>query len=190
MFWLDLVLASVALLVTPTTWLIDGNNLKGQRPVPSNREDIKSKLEEIFMNDKDRQGSTSSNNVVLIFDGRKGESPFRHKQLYPVENDGGEAAFLEVIITTDGQSADDFMLEWLKEEEKEQRVKDRIVAVTADKELQQLLVLEGGLYKAGGSIVHPLKFWVNVLPRLIELPKRTGKKSKRDSNAFPQSQED
>ena len=79
----------------------------------------------------------------------------------------------ETIITPGGESADDFMVAWLQEHNNSSKSR-RVVAVTADKELQRRLITTGRLYENDGSILHPLKFWVNTLPNLID--KRIKKK--------------
>ena len=183
MKWFDLAPASLSVVLLsagtrtntrPTCWLIDGNNLKGQRPVPSDRDLIKIKLEQILSVDSSSTAKTSSEesvnsnpSVVLVFDGMKGESPSRQNQSFP-----GGATF-ETIITPGGESADDFMVAWLQEHNNSSKSR-RVVAVTADKELQRRLITTGRLYENDGSILHPLKFWVNTLPNLID--KRTKKK--------------
>jgi hypothetical protein len=129
-----------------TTWVIDGNNLKGQRGVPSERQAIADRLKMITRHN-------NQTNVVLVFDGRRGEEGAFHC------DECHHGSQFHFVVTELPQSADDYIVDAVSTQQ------GRVHVVTADKELGLRARQTRNL--RGGAIVNPLKFWKNYIPNLI-----------------------
>jgi predicted RNA-binding protein with PIN domain len=154
------------------TWLIDGNNLKAQSKVPSEREILALKLKPLT------EPSTRNyvTNVALVFDGRRGEASSFETN---ISDDGGGT--FQTVVTPDFQTADDYIVKALEQDE---FGPGRVHVVTADRELQHRVAATKKMN--GGAVIHPVKFWRNYLP--IILTTRDGKKKgKKDGNNQPKA---
>jgi predicted RNA-binding protein with PIN domain len=147
---------SLTTTTTTTTWFIDGNNLKGQRAVPSDRETIVEKLKPMTEQITPKNKSYHTTNVVLVFDGRRGESASVHT--HPMTNTGST---FQTIVAGLPQSADDYIVETI---EKNDFVPGRAHVVTADRVLKMRVLQTKNLN--GGAVVDPAKFWTYYLPNL------------------------
>jgi predicted RNA-binding protein with PIN domain len=154
-----------------TTWLIDGNNLKAQSKVPSERQILALKLKPLT----EPSTRNYATNVALVFDGRRGEASSSFET--NLSDDGG-GIFL-TVITPDFQTADDYIVKALEQEE---FGIGRVHVVTADRELQHRVVATKQMN--GGAVIHPVKFWRDHLPSLTA---RDGKKGKKDGNNQPKA---
>ena len=139
---------SVLLVVgkKPTTWFIDGNNLLGHKGTTKSRDTLAEKLKPI----------DSAESVVLVFDGRKGEST----------NECTEGNF-RLVELGEGLSSDDFILEEIKGIAAKSKVR-RIQLVTADRQLRKLALATRPSVK---GVVNPVTFWRKYLPRMSGLKK-------------------
>ena len=154
-----------------TTWLIDGNNLKAQSKVPSERQMLVSKLKPLT----EPSTRNYATNVALVFDGRRGESSSFETNI----SDDGGGIFL-TVITPDFQTADDYIVKALEQDE---FGPGRVHVVTADRELQHRVVATKQMN--GGAVIHPVKFWRDYLPSLTA---RDGKKrGKKDGDNQPKA---
>lgn len=163
MLVVSLGIAVVSGLMKTTTWLIDGDNLRCSRGVPSYRTDLIRELK-IVASPKSRthekQGDKISN-VVLVFDGKHNET--FHSTTCP-------DTWFECIIT-DGRKkekdrADTFIVNHVMPKIKEEFEYGDIHVVTADRELQKRARATGCMKR--GSTVCPQKFWKQYLPVLQE----------------------
>lgn len=145
------VIFSFALAVArkPTTWLIDGNNFLGQKGTPRDPEILTEKLKPV---------AESSDSVVLVFDGRPGDS--RKEQ--------SEGSFRSIKLE-EGMSADDFILEEIQSIATESK-QNRVKLVTADKRLRSFALDTRPTVK---TVVNPKVFWRKHYPRMSGLKKRT-----------------
>jgi hypothetical protein len=132
----------------PTTWLIDGNNVLGQKGTPREPQILADKLKPV----------SNFEHLILVFDGRPGIES---------RTELSEGQFRQVQLE-EGKSADDFILEEIRaigEQSKTNRVK----LVTADKRLRSFALNNRPTVK---SVVNPLTFYKKYLPRMAGLKKR------------------
>mmetsp|Transcript_9780 Transcript_9780/g.17873 ORF Transcript_9780/g.17873 Transcript_9780/m.17873 type:complete len:152 (+) Transcript_9780:182-637(+) len=118
----------------PTTWLIDGNNFLGQKGTPRDGDILAERLRPI--------ATTAAEQVVLVFDGRKGETE---------RSDVIEGPLFRMVHLEEGEIADDFILKEIQaisEANKSNRVK----LVTADKRLRSAALSTRPTVK---SVVNP-----------------------------------
>jgi predicted RNA-binding protein with PIN domain len=155
-----------------TTWLIDGNNLKAQSKVPSERQILALKLKPLT----EPSLRNYATNVALVFDGRRGEASSLETN---ISNGGGGGIFL-TVVTPDFQTADDYIVKALEQDE---FGPGRVHVVTADRELQQRVVATKQMN--GGAVIHPVKFWRDHLPSLTAGGDK--KKGKKDANNQPKA---
>ena len=145
--FLKIFLAGLAVGKKPTTWLIDGNNFLGQKGTPRDPEILAGKLKHI----------ASGEELVLVFDGRPGES----------RNELSEGNFRHVKLE-EGMSADDFILEEIRAIAADSK-KNRVKLVTADKRLRSFALDTRPTVK---SVVNPKTFWRKYFPRMSGMKKR------------------
>lgn len=131
----------------PTTWLIDGNNFLGQKGTPRKPEVLTEKLKPVAVSDS----------VVLVFDGRPGDS----------RTEQSEGSF-RTIKLEEGMSADDFILEEIRTIAAESK-QNRVKLVTADKRLRSFALDTRPTVK---TVVNPIVFWRKYYPRMSGMKKR------------------
>jgi hypothetical protein len=131
----------------PTTWLIDGNNFLGQKGTPRKADVLTEKLKPVALSDS----------VVLVFDGRPGDS----------RTEQSEGSF-RTIKLEEGMSADDFILEEIQTIAAESK-QNRVKLVTADKRLRSFALDSRPTVK---TVVNPLVFWRKYYPRMSGMKKR------------------
>lgn len=142
-------LIHTALLVVgkkPTTWFIDGNNLLGHKGTTNSRDVLAERLKPI----------ESAESVVLVFDGRPGETV----------NEKFEGNF-RLIELGEGMSTDDFILNEIKDIAATSKVR-RVQVVTADRQLRRLALASRPSVK---GVINPVTFWRKYLPRMSGLKK-------------------
>ena len=147
--------AALAVGKKPTTWLIDGNNFLGQKGTPRDAEVLADKLKPI----------ASTDSLVLVFDGRPGES----------RNELSEGKFRHVKLE-EGMVADDFILEEIRAIAAESK-QNRVKLVTADKRLRSFALDTRPTVK---SVVNPKVFWRKYFPRMSGMKKRTEEEEKSE----------
>ena len=120
---------------------VDGNNLMAQRKVTKGREALAARL-----------AGVRGAEVVLVFDGREGESHVEsgHDPRVVVTS-GGEGS--------ERESADEWIVEQLYGGTSPSRTTD-VSIVTADK------LLRREAQRAAAATINPVKFWRRYLPRL------------------------
>ena len=127
----------------PTTWIIDGNNLLAQKGTSKDREVLAEKLKSIH--------SIGAESVVLVFDGRPGDSFLEHHQ----------GSFQQVQLA-EGVSSDHYILEEIAAIVATSKVR-RVQVVTADRELRRLALESRPIVK---GVINPITFWKKYLPRM------------------------
>mmetsp|Transcript_3251 Transcript_3251/g.7408 ORF Transcript_3251/g.7408 Transcript_3251/m.7408 type:complete len:208 (-) Transcript_3251:337-960(-) len=138
----------------PTTWLIDGNNFLGQRGVHGLPRDG-DKLAEKLLPISGRQGGSSTpNEVLLVFDGRKGVDTER-------KDDQLAESFMKVQLQH-GIIADDFLIDEIEQIRKDDPNR-RVKLVTADKRLRAQALSIRPTVK---QVVNPKVFWKKYVPRM------------------------
>jgi len=138
----------------PTTWLIDGNNFLGQRGVhglPRDGDKLAAKLLPIAGK---HGGSSTPNEVLLVFDGRKDVDTER------TQSELAES-FTKVQLEH-GFIADDFLIEEI-EKIRRQDPSRRVKLVTADKRLRSQALSIRPTVK---QVVNPKVFWKKYVPRM------------------------
>ena len=157
----------------PTTYLIDGNNFLGQRRVHGLPRDGDKLAEKLIAISGKEGGSSTPNNVLLVFDGRKEIDTERTK------SELGES-FTKVQLEY-GTIADDYLIEEIKvirEKDPSRRVK----LVTADKRLRAQAL---GIRPTVKQVINPKVFWKKYIPRMSgqkknptpHLPRNDGEES-------------
>ncbi len=131
----------------PTTWLIDGNNFLGQKGTPRDAEVLAEKLKPI----------ASADSMILVFDGRPGES----------RNELSQGKFRHIKLE-EGMTADDFILEEIQSIASESK-QNRVKLVTADKRLRSFALDTRPTVK---TVVNPKVFWRKHFPRMSGLKRR------------------
>lgn len=149
MFNVFRIMFAMALAVgkKPTTWLIDGNNVLGYKGTPRDAEVLAEKLKPI----------ASSDSLVLVFDGKPGES----------RKETAEGRFRKIQLG-EGMSSDDFILEEINAIMQESKT-NRVKLVTADKQLRSFALDNRPTVK---QVVNPGTFWKKYMPRMAGLKKR------------------
>ena len=140
----------------PTTWLIDGNNLMGNKGIPRDGDVLAERLQPIT--------TEAAQQVVLVFDGRSGQTERQEQQ---TNHDGGKSMFRQVQLK-EGEIADDFILETIREIHDHSKM-NRVKLVTADKRLRAAALSTRPTVK---SVVNPKVFWKKYLPRMSGQKKR------------------
>jgi len=138
----------------PTTWLIDGNNFLGQRGVHGLPRDGDKLAEKLLPISGTQGGSSTPNEVLLVFDGRKDVD---------TERTTSELAesFTKVQLEH-GIIADDFLIEEIEEIRRTDPSR-RVKLVTADKRLRaQALAIRPTVKQ----VVNPKNFWKKYVPRM------------------------
>jgi len=138
----------------PTTWLIDGNNFLGQRGVhglPRDGDKLAAKLLPISGT---QGGSSTPNEVLLVFDGRK-DVDIERTQTELAES------FTKVQLEH-GTIADDFLIEEIEEIRRRDPTR-RVKLVTADKRLRAQALSIRPTVK---QVVNPKVFWKKYVPRM------------------------
>lgn len=149
------LIGALAVGKKPTTWLVDGNNFLGQRGTPRDADVLADKLQKV----------ASSEPLVLIFDGRPGDS----------RNEQTEGGFRHVKLE-EGMTADEFILEEIQtiaQASKQNRVK----LVTADKRLRSFALYTRPTVK---TVVNPKVFWRKHFPRMSGMKQRSEEASEDD----------
>jgi len=137
----------------PVSWLIDGNNMLGQRGVKLPR-DLDKLAEKLVPMSGITGGSSTPNKVVLVFDGRKDIDLERTETQL---NDN-----FKQINCRYGTIADDFLLKEIRTIQKEDPSR-RVKLVTADKYLRRSALTIRPTVK---QVVNPTVFWKKYVPRL------------------------
>lgn len=138
----------------PTTWLIDGNNFLGQRGVTGLPRDGDKLAERLLAISGTSGGSSTPNEVLLVFDGRKDVDLERKDSKL-------NESFTKVQLQH-GTIADDFLVEEIKQI----RIEDpsrRVKLVTADKRLRAEAL---NLRPTVKQVVNPKVFWKKYVPRM------------------------
>lgn len=138
----------------PTTWLIDGNNFLGQRGVHGLPRDGDKLAEKLLPISGKQGGSSTPNEVLLVFDGRKDVDTERTKSELA-------ESFTKVQLEH-GIIADDFLIEEIKEIQRTDPNR-RVKLVTADKRLRQQALAIRPTVK---QVVNPKNFWKKYVPRM------------------------
>ena len=138
----------------PTTWLIDGNNFLGQRGVTGLPRDGDKLAEKLLPISGKQGGSSTSNEVLLVFDGRKDVDTER------IKSELGES-FTKVQLEH-GIIADDFLIEEIQEIRRTDPSR-RVKLVTADKRLRSQALAIRPTVK---QVVNPKNFWKKYVPRM------------------------
>eukprot|EP00533_Pseudo-nitzschia_delicatissima_P015282 CAMPEP_0197270658 /NCGR_PEP_ID=MMETSP1432-20130617/7505_1 /TAXON_ID=44447 /ORGANISM="Pseudo-nitzschia delicatissima, Strain UNC1205" /LENGTH=214 /DNA_ID=CAMNT_0042735979 /DNA_START=69 /DNA_END=713 /DNA_ORIENTATION=- len=138
----------------PTTWLIDGNNFLGQRGVHGLPRDGDKLAEKLLPISGKQGGSSTPNEVLLVFDGRKDVDTERTKSELA-------ESFTKVQLEH-GIIADDFLIEEIKEIQRTDPSR-RVKLVTADKRLRQQALAIRPTVK---QVVNPKNFWKKYVPRM------------------------
>ena len=138
----------------PTTWLIDGNNFLGQRGVHGLPRDGDKLAEKLLPISGKQGGSSTPNEVLLVFDGRKDVDTERTKSEL--------AESFTKIQLEHGIIADDFLIEEIKEIQRTDPSR-RVKLVTADKRLRQQALAIRPTVK---QVVNPKNFWKKYVPRM------------------------
>lgn len=154
----------------PTTWLIDGNNFLGQRGVHGLPRDGDKLAEKLLPISGTAGGSSTPNEVLLVFDGRKDVDTER------TTSELGES-FTKVQLEH-GFIADDFLIEEIEEIRKSDPSR-RVKLVTADKRLRaQALAIRPTVKQ----VVNPKNFWKKYVPRMSGQKKNPTPHMPRDSS--------
>jgi hypothetical protein len=135
----------------PTTWLIDGNNFLGQKGTPRDGEILVERLKPIT--------TTAAEQVILVFDGRKGES---------TRSDTMDGPMFRTVHLQEGEIADDFILQEIQSIASDSK-SNRVKLVTADKRLRSAALTTRPTVK---TVVNPKVFWKKYVPRMSGLKKR------------------
>mmetsp|Transcript_12151 Transcript_12151/g.28834 ORF Transcript_12151/g.28834 Transcript_12151/m.28834 type:complete len:206 (+) Transcript_12151:107-724(+) len=138
----------------PTTWLIDGNNFLGQRGVQGLPRDGDKLAEKLLPISGRMGGSSTPNEVMLVFDGRRDVDTER------TTNKLGES-FTKVQLEH-GIIADTFLIEEM-EAIRERDPSRRVKLVTADKRLRAQAL---GIRPTVKQVVNPKIFWKKYVPRM------------------------
>ena len=155
------------------TWIIDGNNLKGFRGVPSDRQAIIDELQTVASPPDRMLSSTVTltgkqqpiSNVVLVFDSNNTQNESFQKASF--------GPWFEYVIATPMKNyttndrADDYIIHQAMPQLSHEYQNGKIHLVTADKDLGKRAVASG--WMKGGSIVNPSKFWKKYLPSLKQI---------------------
>jgi len=138
----------------PTTWLIDGNNFLGQRGVHGLPRDGDKLAEKLLAISGTEGGSSTPNDVLLVFDGRKDIDLER--------TDSKLSESFTKVQLQHGTIADDFLVEeirTIRAEDPSRRVK----LVTADKRLRAEAL---NIRPTVKQVVNPKVFWKKYVPRM------------------------
>jgi len=138
----------------PTTWLIDGNNFLGQRGVQGLPRDGDKLAEKLLPISGRMGGSSTPNEVMLVFDGRRDVDTER------TTNQVGDS-FTKVNLEH-GTIADTFLIEEM-EAIRERDPSRRVKLVTADKRLRAQAL---GIRPTVKQVVNPKVFWKKYVPRM------------------------
>jgi len=138
----------------PVSWLIDGNNMLGQRGVHGLPRDGEKLAEKLLPISGTEGGSSAPNDVVLVFDGRK-DIDLERTDTQLNEN-------FKLINCQYGTIADDFLLEEIRAI-REQDPFRRVKLVTADRYLRRSALAIRPTVK---QVVNPTVFWKKYVPRL------------------------
>jgi hypothetical protein len=123
------------------TWYLDGNNLLGYKGTPRDSDSVVQKLKQI-------EGSES---VVLVFDGREGQTT-------EISSEG----FFTLVSLGEGISADDYIHQEVVNTVDARLT--RVQVVTGDRKLgKRLLAIKPAVVR---EVINPLTFWRKYLPRL------------------------
>jgi predicted ribonuclease YlaK len=136
----------------PTTWLIDGNNVLGQKFTPKDGEILAKRLQPIT--------TEAPVEVTLVFDGKKGET---------TRQDIFEGPMFRCVQLEEGHIADDFILELISKLSQTSK-SNRVKLVTADKRLRAAALLIKPTVK---TVVNPKVFWKKYVPRMSGQKKHT-----------------
>lgn len=161
---LKIAFTALAVGKKPTTWLLDGNNILGQKGTPRDAEVLVQKL-------KPMAESSTSDAMILVFDGARSSSSSR--------TEWSQGQFRHVQLE-EGMTADEFILEEIQTIAAENK-QNRIKLVTADKRLRSFALDVRPTVK---TVVNPKVFWRKYFPRMSGLKKRvedTEESSKIDS---------
>lgn len=162
----------------PTTWLIDGNNFLGQRGVHGLPRDGDKLAEKLLAIAGTEGGSSTPNEVLLVFDGRKDIDTER--------KDSKLSDSFTKVQLQHGTIADDFLVEeirQIKEEDPNRRVK----LVTADKRLRAEALSIRPTVK---QVVNPKVFWKKYVPRMSGQKKNPTPHMPRDNGESSSSVSD
>ena len=118
----------------PTTWLIDGNNFLGQKGTPRDGDVLADRLKPI--------ATTAAEQVILVFDGRKGETD---------RSDVMDGPLFRKIHLKEGEIADDFIIQEIQSIAAVSK-SNRVKLVTADKKLRSIALETRPTVK---SVVNP-----------------------------------
>ena len=138
----------------PVSWLIDGNNFLGQRGVHGLPRDGDKLAEKLIQISGKQGGSSTPNDVVLVFDGRKDVDTER-TDIRLNEN------FIKVQLKH-GTIADDFLLDEIEKIRLEDPTR-RVKLVTADKRLRASAL---DIRPTVKQVVNPKVFWKKYVPRM------------------------
>jgi hypothetical protein len=138
----------------PVSWLIDGNNFLGQRGVHGLPRDGDKLAEKLIQISGKQGGSSTPNDVVLVFDGRKDVDTER-TDMQLNEN------FIKVQLKH-GTIADDFLLDEIEKIRLEDPTR-RVKLVTADKRLRASAL---DIRPTVKQVVNPKVFWKKYVPRM------------------------
>jgi hypothetical protein len=138
----------------PTTWLIDGNNFLGQRGVHGLPRDGDKLAEKLLPISGKQGGSSTPNEVLLVFDGR------RDVDLERTQSSLGDS-FTKVQLEH-GTIADDFLIDEIREIQAADPSR-RVKLVTADKRLRAQAL---NIRPTVKQVVNPKVFWKKYVPRM------------------------
>lgn len=138
----------------PTTWLIDGNNFLGQRGVTGLPRDGDKLAEKLVAISGTQGGSSTPNDVLLVFDGRRDVDLER--------TDSKLTDSFTKVQLQHGTIADDFLVEEIEQIRKEDPSR-RVKLVTADKRLRARAL---GIRPTVKQVVNPKVFWKKYVPRM------------------------
>lgn len=136
----------LAVAKKPTHWFIDGNNLLAHKGTAGDRHALTQKLLEIQ--------DSAAEEIVLVFDGRKGE-----------ETSITQEGMIRLVELGEGLQSDDFIQDEIQKfvNDPVSRKKHRVNLVSADRDLRKKT---SNLKPIVRTVVNPVTFWRRYLPRL------------------------
>lgn len=153
-----------------TTWIIDGNNLLGQRRTPRDANVLIEKIKPV--------ASYGDDSIMLVFDGKKGITDRIDKEIdidSSVENEENDESdnnnkknnhyhnLLRLVQLEEGMTADDYILDTIKLLHDESKL-NRVKLVTADKMLRKSSLTNNR--PTVKSVINPKTFWLKYVPRM------------------------
>ena len=156
---LKIAFTALAVGKKPTTWLLDGNNILGQKGTPRDAQVLVQKLQPIAE-------SSTSDAMIIVFDGKKSNGADGSSSSSS-RTEWSQGHFRHVQLE-EGMTADEFILEEIQAIAAESK-QNRIKLVTADKRLRSFALDTRPVVK---TVVNPKIFWRKYYPRMSGLKKR------------------